>query len=518
MPADPPTAAPEFDLAVIGGGIVGCGIARDAALRGLKVALLEKRDFGSGTTSGSTRLAHGGLRYLETFDFKLVRLDLREREILLKIAPHLVKPLPFLLPLPRSWWGRFRLKVGMRLYDWLSYDKSLPNHRIVGLDELRQLEPALDTTPYSGAALFYDAQVHSPERLALENVIDASEHGASVWNYTEVTEALHEAGRVAGVKATHTLTGETREVRARLVVNATGPWFDAVAAKIERPHAPRVRMTKGIHIACEPFTRHALILESGVDGRVVFAIPWSGYTWIGTTDTDFQGDPADAVATPEDVKYMVDSIASHLPAVRDAKKYWTMAGVRALVREEGSESEVSRMHQIATDTPGLISVIGGKLTGYRAIAEEVVDAVCRQLGRDARCSTATTPLPGGGPERSGDEHLDAIYGSRAPRVRALIDSSADLKQRLAANAATVAGQVLYAVRHEFCVRLEDFQQRRSYLSFLPDQGVDALSAALRLMQRELAWQDSRPPTETDAVRARVARRQTGLRSTGTRQA
>jgi glycerol-3-phosphate dehydrogenase len=512
--SDAPPPASAFDVAVIGGGIVGCGIARDAARRGLTVALLEKRDFGSGTTSASTRLAHGGLRYLETFDFKLVRLDLREREILLKIAPHLVKPLPFLLPLPRSWWGRQRLKIGMRLYDWLSYDKSLPNHRIVGLDELRQLEPALDTTPYSGAALFYDAQVHSPERLALENVIDASEHGASVWNYTEVTEAIHENGRVAGVKATHTLTGETREVRARLVVNATGPWFDAVAARIERPHAPRVRMTKGILIACEPFTTHALVLASGVDGRVVFAIPWSGYTWIGTTDTDFEGDPADAVATPEDVQYMVDSLAPHLPAVRDAKKYWTMAGVRALVREEGSESEVSRMHQIATDTPGLISVIGGKLTGYRAIAEEVVDAACRQLGHTAPCTTDTTPLPGGGPERSGDAHLDAIYGSRAPRGRALSESDADLQQRLAPNAAALAGQVAYAVRHEFCARLEDFQQRRSYLSFLPDQGSEALSDALRVMQQELGWHAARLRSEADAVRARATLRRDALSPAG----
>jgi glycerol-3-phosphate dehydrogenase len=184
------------------------------------------------------------------------------------------------------------------------------------------------------------------------------------------------------------------------------------------------------------------------------------------------------------------------------------------VREEGSESEVSRMHQIATDTPGLISVIGGKLTGYRAIAEEVVDAVCRQLGVDARSSTATTPLPGGGAERSGDPHLDAIYGSRAPRVQALIDGSLELKSRLASNAAVVAGQVAYAVRHEFCARLEDFQQRRSYLSFLPDQGAAALDALGAQLQQALGWADSRRRLETEACLARVQRRERALGAPG----
>jgi glycerol-3-phosphate dehydrogenase len=468
-------AAPPllYDVAIVGGGIVGCGIARDAALRGLTVVLIEQKDVGSGTTSGSTRLIHGGLRYLETADFKLVRLDLREREILLRIAPHLVKPLPFLLPLPRSWWGRQRLKIGMRLYDWLSYDKSLPNHRIVSAAELGQLEPALDQARYAGAALFYDAQCQFPERLALENATDAAAHGAAIWNYTEVRDAIHEDDRVVGVRTVNVLTGERRDVRARLVVNASGPWFDDVATKIDRPHPPRVRKTKGIHIACEPFITHALVLESAVDGRVVFAIPWNGYTWIGTTDTDYEGDPGDAAATEADVRYMIDSLAPRLPAIRTARTHWTGAGVRALVLEEGSESDVSRMHEIVTKTAGLVSVIGGKLTGYRAIAEEVVDAVCGQLGRQARCATSTTPLPGA--------RGDAIA---APRP--------------------LAAQIADAVTQQWCATLEDFLLRRSTLGFAPDRGAGQAEAVAQAMQGELGWSDARRRDEVAAYLARAA--------------
>ncbi len=473
--AEPHAGASPFDLVVIGGGIVGCGIARDAALRGLSVALVEKHDFGSGTTAGSTRLIHGGLRYLATGDFKLVRLDLREREILLRIAPHLVKPIPFLLPLPKRLFGRLRLRIGMHLYDLFSYDKSLPNHRILSPAELHDAEPGLDTSRFHGAALFYDAQCASPERLALENVTDAHEHGAVVRNYTEVVGAIHDGDRLAGVRVRAALTGEEHELRGRLIVNASGPWFDRVAARLESSPAPRLRMTKGIHIACEPFTKHAIFLESSVDGRAVFAIPWMGHTWVGTTDTDFDGDPANAAATDDDVRYLIESVAPQLPAIRTATKHWTAAGVRALVRSDGSPSGVSRMHRITTGTPGLVSVIGGKLTGYRAIAEEVVDGACRELGRKAPCTTATRPLPGGGPERSGVPHLDAIYGSRAPRVLAF-EQEAQLGRRLAPGRPDTLGQLVYSTRHEWTMRRDDFVLRRTFLGFQSDRGRAATAA------------------------------------------
>ena len=209
-----PGAGPAlYDIVIIGGGIIGCGIARDAALRGLKVALVEKHDFGSGTTAGSTRLIHGGLRYLEHADFALVRLDLRERETLLRIAPHLVKPLPFLLPLPKGLYGRTRLRIGMHLYDAFSYDKTLPRHRILSPDDLHHLEPGLDTSRFHGAAMFYDCQCASPERLTIENAIDASGRGALIQNYTEVVGAIHDGVRLAGVRVRNVLTGEESELR-----------------------------------------------------------------------------------------------------------------------------------------------------------------------------------------------------------------------------------------------------------------------------------------------------------------
>ena len=472
---DAVAAEPPFDVVVIGGGIIGCGIARDAALRGLKVALVEKHDFGSGTTAGSTRLIHGGLRYLATYDFGLVRMDLRERETLLRIAPHLVKPLPFLLPLPKGFYGRTRLRIGMHLYDALSYDKTLPSHRILSPDELRRVEPSLESSRFHGAALFYDCQCASPERLTIENAIDASEHGALIQNYTEVVGAIHEDGRLAGVRVKKVLEGgPERELRGRIIVNASGPWFDRVAARLESTPAPRVRTTKGVHIACESFTNHAIFLESAVDGRAVFAIPWMGHTWIGTTDTDFDDDPSTASATDEDVRYLIESLASQLPPLRTAKRHWTTAGVGALVRTDGSPSGVSRMHRITTETSGLVSVLGGKLTGYRAIAEEVVDGVCRELEVSARSTTATTPLPGGGPGRSGVPHLDAIYGSRAPRVQALADADPALARPLAPGHPDIAAEVVYSARHEWSDRVEDFLLRRSYLGFQADRGESAL--------------------------------------------
>jgi glycerol-3-phosphate dehydrogenase len=472
--ADPGPGSALHDVVIIGGGIIGCGIARDAALRGLKVALVEKHDFGSGTTAGSTRLIHGGLRYLATGDFGLVRLDLRERETLLRIAPHLVKPLPFLLPLPKGFYGRTRLRIGMHLYDALSYDKTLPRHRILGPDELRRVEPSLDSSRFHGAALFYDCQCPSPERLTIENAIDASEHGALIQNYTEVVGAIHENGRLVGVKVKQVEDGgPERELRGRIVVNASGPWFDRVAARIESTAAPRLRTTKGVHIACEPFLNHAIFLESSVDGRAVFAIPWMGHTWIGTTDTDFDDDPATASVTDDDVRYLIESLAPQLPPLRTAKRHWTTAGVRALVRSDGSPSGVSRMHRLMSDTPGLVSVIGGKLTGYRAIAEEVVDRLCGELQVSARSTTATTPLPGGGAERSGVPHLDAIYGSRAPRVQALAAADPALARPLAAGHPDIAAEVVYSARHEWCGRVEDFLRRRSYLGFQPDRGQAA---------------------------------------------
>ena len=367
-----------FDVAVVGGGIIGAGIARDAALRGLTVALFEKKDYGAGTTSGSTRLIHGGLRYLEMLDFALVRMDLRERETLLRIAPHLVKPLEFFLPFYEgagSGPSPFELRMGMVLYDALSFDKSLPNHRRLSAAETLAEEPGLLASGLKGAVAYFDGQVNSPERLAMENIVDARAHGAVTLNYAEVTGAAR-----GGVRVRDLLDGEEAEVRARVVVNASGPWFDRLAARLEPHPRPLIRTTKGVHLACPAVNRHALALISPVDGRLFFVIPWLGYSWIGTTDTDFREDPGEARATEADVDYLVRSAAGYFPQMREAEVYWTVAGVRALVMKGGKESSISRRHRIVSE-PGLVSVLGGKITGFRAIAEDAVDAGTAAIGR-----------------------------------------------------------------------------------------------------------------------------------------
>lgn len=513
------TGAP-FDVLVVGGGIVGAGIARDAALRGLSVALFEARDFGGGTTAGSTRLVHGGLRYLEMLDFGLVRMDLREREALLRNAPHLVKPLPFLVPIySRSLFYRVKLGLGMWLYDLLSYDKSLPGRRFLSRDAVLEAEPQLETEGLQGAACYYDAQVALPERLCLENVIEAREASAECFNYAEVTGAVTTGGRVTGVRVRDTLSGQEVEVSGRVVVNASGPWFDAVAGRLAPSAMPRVRKTKGVHLACPQVTRNALVLFSKDDRRLFFAIPWLGYTWVGTTDTDFTEDPRDARATPHDADYLMRSVREFLPGLADDQVLFSNAGVRALVREEGSESSVSRQHVIVdearTGRPGLISVIGGKLTAYRGIAEEATDAVCRSLGRALKCVTADRVLPGARPatvaspagvdvDAATASHLASLYGSRASEVLALAASEPALAEPLAPDTPDIGAQVIFAIRQEQCQTISDFLLRRTRLGFGADQGQAALPRVAALMARELRWTPEVSRARSDEYLGHVA--------------
>ncbi|MDA2930009.1 glycerol-3-phosphate dehydrogenase/oxidase [Acidobacteria bacterium AH-259-O06] len=512
-----------FDLIVIGGGIIGTGIARDAALRGLKVALFEKSDFGSGTTSGSTRLIHGGLRYLEMFDFRLVRLDLREREILLRMAPHLVRPLKFIIPFyDRSLYYRMKMKLGMMLYDILSYDKSPPNHRFLSTAEVKSMEPFLRKDGMQGAVLYYDAQVDSPERLCLENVIDARENGACTLNYVEVVGALRCGNTLEGVAVRDVLRGNELEVRGRMVVNAAGPWFNRVAGVLTAHAQPMVRTTKGIHIAYPSLNHQALVLFSKVDGRLFFVIPWCGHSWIGTTDTDFHEDPAQARATGADVNYLLQSVEEFFPNLDPHQIHFSNAGVRSLVMQEGSESSVSRMHRIIdgehVNTPGLISVLGGKITGYRAIAEEITNLVCTKLKVKQSCQTATVPLPGArgtmiasrahaGVTREVVEYLYSLYGAPANQVLRLAESDPELRRPLAPDYPDIAAQVVLAVRSEQCLRLSDFLLRRTLLGFSRDQGAQAIEKTVLHMAKELSWSDTQISAEVQSYQQYIARTQ-----------
>ncbi len=494
-----------FDVLVVGGGIIGAGVARDAARRGLKVAIFEQDDFGSGTSSGSTRLIHGGLRYLEMLDFALVRLDLREREILLRIAPHLVRPLRFLLPFyGSSAFTRLKMRVGMWLYDALSYDRSLEGHAMLSPEAAHAAEPRLVRKGLQGAAAYSDAQAALPERLCMENIVDAMAAGAAACNHARVVGAVVEHGRIRGLRVQDLIAQREVEVTGRVVVNASGPWFDRLAGVLQTNARPRVRTTRGIHIACPNPPRQALALPSAVDGRLTFVIPWLDYTWVGTTDIDYRDDPSDVTATPQEIDYLRRSVEPYVGSLGDV--LFTNAGVRALVRRDGHASAVTRSHQVIAepDPVGLVSIIGGKLTGYRGIAEEATQRVCRLLDRSERGTTATEPLPGARTIEGSEPdvltseqraHLRLLYGSRRVEVSRLAEERPELAEPLMAGEPDVAAQVVHATRHEACERVADFVFRRTRLAFTPHRGRQALARIAGVMREELGWSDQRTADE-----------------------
>ncbi len=510
------------DLLVIGGGIVGAGIARDAALRGLSVALVEQADFASGTTSRPTRLIHGGLRYLELFDFGLVRSDMREREILLGIAPHLVFPLPFLLPMYRPTpWYRFKLRVGMLLYDLLSLDKSLPRRKWLTRAATLEAEPRLRPDGLFGAWRFYDAQVPLVERLVIENLIDAEEHGALLLNHARAVEYLRDGQRVSGARVRDCAGGGDIDVHARMTVNATGPWLDATIASVRRVKRPLLRLTKGIHLVTPHATERAHVLFAHSDGRLFFVVPFGDSTIVGTTDTDYLGDPADAAATEEDVRYLQQAARQAFPDAPFDRIHFTWAGVRALVREEGvSEGQVSRKHALfdherREGVPGLLSVVGGKITAYRDIAEETTDAVMRRLSRTARATTASEALPGARPApreaaapdgaipQSVREHLGSVYGARAADVIALAAGDPALARPLCSHHHGIAAEVVHAVRHEWARTIGDVLLRRTMLGISACQGLDCIDRVAQRIGALLGWDAERQRAEIARYRAEI---------------
>ncbi len=493
-------AGEEVDLLVIGGGIIGCGVARDAAGRGLSVALVEKEDFSHGTTARSTRLIHGGLRYLELYDFPLVHEALREREILLRTAPHLVHPLPFVTPIyAGDRWSPPMVKVGMLLYDFLSLGKSMPSHRMLSPAQVREMEPGLKEAGLRGGSLYYDAQVDFPERLCIENLLSAQVRGARFANYALARSLTLSAGRVCGAQVEDRSAGEIHSLRARVVVNAAGPWADEVV-HLAAPQAPaRLRRTRGIHLVVPAFTHHAVVLLAQRDGRVFFAVPWNGLTLVGTTDTDFEESP-DAVDAPRaEVEYLVEETRRVFPEADVGRVLYTMAGVRPLARScRGPASAVSRRHRVvdheAEGLPGLVSVFGSKITTYRSIAEEVGDVVARRLGCRARSHTEGEPLYGGaakpdacrpavragaaalGLDAAQADHLVALYGTRAEDVLSLAEGEPRLRERVASAYPDILAQVVYAVRTEMARTPADVLLRRTSIGFAPGRGQDALPA------------------------------------------
>jgi glycerol-3-phosphate dehydrogenase len=518
-------AGEKFDLIVVGGGIIGTGIARDASLRGIKTLLIEKEDFGYGTTSRSSRLIHGGLRYLRMLEFHLVRQDLLEREVLLKIAPHLVHPFPFLIPVTNLYYEA-ALGLGVRMYDVMASGKSMPSHQHLSRREVLEIEPELDElNGLRGSLLYYDCQAPYTERLGIENVLSAAENGAVILNHAQLTGFIRDGNDVGGIEMQDCLSGQTYKVKARLVVNAAGHWVDCVRDLLHSGPASTVRRTKGIHLLTPRLTQKALVLFSPVDKRLFFVMPWLDYTLIGTTDTDYKGDLDAVCADRADVDYMLGSVRQVFPKLSEDDIFFTFAGLRSLVFSGGERpSDITREHRVLDHKlkdgiGGLVSVLGGKITAYRAVAKDATDTVCRKLGVKAACTTAEVPLPGApavsqekmaGAARKSSlplntvRHLAALYGSRFSQVLKYVEGNKRGGQRLCPHTPDILAQVEHSVKEESAFTVADFLLRRSNAGLMSCQGLDAVETVAQEMGRLLKWSQAEKKRQVEDYRVRAA--------------
>lgn len=529
-----------FDLIIIGAGINGAGIARDAAMRGLRLLLLDKSDIGSGTSSWSTRLIHGGLRYLEYAEFGLVRESLRERETLLRIAPHLVKPLPLLIPIYEgARRGPSTVRAGMLAYDLLSLGKTLPRHRMLWRIEALERAPGLDPVGLRGAALYYDAQVEFAERLVVENALSALNHSAVIVSHARVDEFMITDGAVSGVKYTSELDGQQSFAESHIVINAAGPWVDQVLgfdlAPDQNRSSPLIGGTKGSHIVVPAFSgvpANALYIEAKTDGRPFFIIPWNGNYLVGTTDIPYAGDLDHVAIDGQEIDYLLRETNRVIPRANltRAQILYTYSGVRPLpLTGEKEAKSITRRHFIRRHPryENLFSIVGGKITTYRSLSEETVDLVFQRLGRTTpRCTTDELPLPGADtPDfavfcrefKQGSSLTEAtsnrllrIYGTRASMITELIANDRSVGEVFDSETGAVAAQVVFAFKHELAQTLADCLLRRTMVGLNSSLGVGADEAAAKVAQKHLGWSEGRVRDEVSSYRNYIERFRTDL--------
>jgi glycerol-3-phosphate dehydrogenase len=509
----------SVDVLVIGGGVTGAGVARDAAMRGLKTALVDAGDFGWGTSSRSSHLIHGGLRYLEHGWLRLVFEASRERRILLRIAPHIVRPQAFIFPAHRgSRVTRFQISAAVWLYDILALFRNVRAHRLLSRGAIMKAEPLLRERGLAGGARYWDAMADDA-RLTLATIRSAHRHGARCCSYTRVVALDKADGLVRGALIEDAVTGEQSAVRAHVVVNATGPWSDSLRQLDEPGVAPLLRPTKGAHIAVAQRrigNTGAVTLLSPVDGRVMFVLPWGEVSLVGTTDTDETLAPDDVAATEQDVLYLLRSANAVFPNARlgfeDVVAAW--AGLRPLLRDAGGASPIAvpREHRIVESRSGLVTIAGGKLTTYRAMGAQVVDAVARRLrkldGRHVpgRAATDREPLPGGEVAdlealtgelmkegiASGDaRHLVASYGTEASAIANLMTRDRALAAPLLPGGPWLRAEVVHQARREMAMTVSDVLMRRTHIFHQrADQGLPAALAVAQLLAAELGWSEA----------------------------
>ncbi|HKZ84520.1 MAG TPA: glycerol-3-phosphate dehydrogenase/oxidase [Anaerolineae bacterium] len=509
-------AREHFDILIIGGGITGCAAARDAAMRGYRVALVEKEDFASGTSSRSSRLIHGGLRYLEHRQFGLVRESVVERARLLRNASRIVKPLSFVYPVYRRRYPRYAvLSIGLWLYDLMSIGgrRGLPRHRMLRADHLAEVEPLVAASHIAGAGYYYDATTDDA-RLTLLTAKAAHHAGAIVANYAQAVGLLKAGSRIAGAHVRDVSSGHDLEVKARVVVNAAGPWVDRVLGLDAPSERPVLRPTKGAHLVVPRARlpiRSAIAVRSPRDRRAMFLVPWSDFAIVGTTDTDYDGRPEDAVADRDDCAYLLESVRGLAPEVRldEADVISTYAGVRPLIAVEGRRpSSVSREHAIVESKSGLITIAGGKLTTHRAMAEQLVDRVQDKLLRDSgiarrlACPTANAPLAASGdialpdlPEKTA-AYLVEAYGADVIEVVRIAGSTVGWTDPIVPGLPYLRAEAIYAAEHEMAVTLCDFLMRRTHILHEAQDGALLHAGALAAdMGAILGWDDERMQRE-----------------------
>jgi glycerol-3-phosphate dehydrogenase len=504
---------PERDVVVIGGGINGAGVARDAALRGLRVALLEKDDFGAGASSKTSKLVHGGLRYLEHGALRLVWEACHERRRLLALAPHLVRPLPFVFPVyADSRVPPWKLRLGMWLYDLLAGLGNVRPHRMLRPGDRRF--GALRRERLRAAALYYDAWMDDA-RLVLANVLAARASGAIALNDAAVQRVVVRDGRACGVKFLDRVQGTSGHFTAPVIVSCTGAWTNHLLADQDCDARP-VSPTRGAHVLVPRLGEQAFTLTAGRDGRVFFVLPWQGMTLVGTTDEPDAGDPDRTAPTETEIEYLLAEANRFFPSAHLGRHdvIAAFAGLRPLQAGGGDGSSRRREHAILEPIPGLLCVVGGKYTTYRAVAAEVVDRVEKRLGRRHACRTHVTPLPGGdvpwGAREHWEEgpafqsaaaraaagtgvsaetaaHLLRVHGTRAERVLALAAAAPELQPRICPHLPHIRAEVVFAIREELALHIADWMLRRSRTGYRPCHGAEALESIVELFATELDW-------------------------------
>ncbi len=517
-----------YDVVIVGGGINGCGVALEAARRGISVLLLEKGDIGSGTSSRSSRLIHGGLRYLKQGHLKVVWEGSRERHWLRAHYPYLVRPIPFIIPFYEGEGeGPVMTFLGLWLYDLLSGFTNVRRHQRLSRDKVLSLEPMIRERGLQGGATYYDC-LTDDFRLVLLNASLAADAGAQLLTYCRVEAPLLEGGRVVGVRFVDLMEGGTYRARGRVVVNTTGPWSDQVRSMVS-PRERMLRPTKGIHLVIpreKVGNRNAVVVRSPRDERVLFVLPWDGYTIVGTTDTDYAGDPDDVRTEREDADYLIEAVNSTFPEaeVRMSDVVSAYAALRPLIREGGrTESEISRDYRILEEAPGMFSLLGGKLTTYRPSTRKLADIVLRTLDGRARsgprrshgfrelCEEHLVRLRNEAVRQARESGLDDevayhLLRSYGPSYTGVVELARDrsLKSRIVPGAPYIMAEVVNSVENEMALRLEDVLVRRTKVFYEdPSHGMDVADAIADVMAELIGWSEERRGRELSDYRSMV---------------